>query len=116
MEHNTVQHLSEASFDQAVVGGVAVVDFWAAWCGPCRMIAPVLDELAGEVADDVVVAKVNVDDEPSLAARFRVQGIPLLVFFRDGHEVGRLVGAGSKNAIRQGIEAARKIELPTQAR
>ncbi len=98
-ENDSVLDLTESTFDAAVVTGTTLVDFWAPWCGPCRMMGPVLHELAGEFGEELTVAKVNVDDSPHLAARFRVQGIPLLVILRDGTEVGRMVGLQPKDAI-----------------
>lgn len=76
-----------------------IVDFWAEWCGPCRMVAPVLEEIANEYRDKVVVAKVNVDNEPTLAEQYNVTGIPLLGVFKDGQMVKQLVGARPKAAI-----------------
>lgn len=70
-----------------------VVDFWAPWCGPCRVIAPILDKLAGEYAGRLTIAKVNTDDNVQYASQLGIQGIPTLVIFKDGLEVGRLVGA-----------------------
>jgi thioredoxin 1 len=84
--------LTDATFDSAIRNGAYLVDFWAAWCGPCRMIAPILDELAAEQTN-VTIAKLNVDENPRTAARFGVQGIPLLIFFKNGAEAGRLTGA-----------------------
>jgi len=78
-----------------------VVDFWAAWCGPCRMIAPVLEDLAHEHAGHVKVVKVDVDANPGLAARFGAQSIPLLVVLRDGQEVDRIVGALGRASLEQ---------------
>jgi thioredoxin 2 len=78
-----------------------VVDFWAAWCGPCRMISPVLEDLAGRHAGQLKIVKVDVDANPTLAARFGAQSIPLLVVFRDGHEVDRIVGAIPRAALEQ---------------
>jgi thioredoxin len=72
---------------------------WAAWCGPCRMIAPVLDELASELAGRVRVAKLNVDENPSTAARFHVRSLPTLLVFQAGREVDRIVGAQPKSEI-----------------
>ena len=95
--------LTDASFRDAIANGAFVVDFWAAWCGPCRMIAPVIDELASE-RSDVRFGKLNVDENPRTAAAFGVQGIPLLVFFRDGAETGRLVGAVPKGQIEAAIQ------------
>jgi thioredoxin 2 len=81
-----------------------VVDFWAAWCGPCRMISPVLEDLAGRHAGRLKVVKVDVDANPGLAARFGAQSIPLLVVIRDGHEVDRIVGALPRAALEQRLE------------
>jgi thioredoxin 2 len=78
-----------------------VVDFWAAWCGPCRMISPVLDEFAKRHAGHIKVVKVDVDANPELASRFGAQSIPLLVVIRDGHEVDRIVGALPRAALEQ---------------
>jgi thioredoxin 2 len=78
-----------------------VVDFWAAWCGPCRMISPVLEDLAKRHAGQLKVVKVDVDANPALAARFRAQSIPLLVVIRDGQEVDRIVGALPRAALEQ---------------
>jgi thioredoxin 2 len=78
-----------------------VVDFWAAWCGPCRMISPVLEDLAGRHAGHLKIVKVDVDANPTLAARFGAQSIPLLVVFRDGNEIDRIVGALPRAALEQ---------------
>jgi thioredoxin 1 len=82
-----------------------LVDFWAPWCGPCRMIAPSLEELASELAGRVKVAKVNVDDAPEVAERYRITSIPTLLLFQNGRVVGQKVGAGAKPAIAQFVEA-----------
>lgn len=94
--------LTDANFRSAIAKGSYVVDFWARWCGPCRMIAPVIEELARE-RNDVRFAKVNVDQNPGTASAFSVQGIPLLVFFRDGAERGRVTGAVPKGQIEAAI-------------
>ncbi|MDQ3282805.1 MAG: thioredoxin [Acidobacteriota bacterium] len=95
--------LSDATFDDIIRNGSFVVDFWAAWCGPCRMIAPVIDALARE-RSDVQFAKLNVDENPRTSSRFGVQGIPLLIFFRNGVEAGRVVGAVPRPQIEAAIQ------------
>jgi thioredoxin 2 len=99
---NGVTSLSDADFDQAIARGNWVVDFWAAWCGPCRMIAPVIEDLAEE-RSDVRFGKLNVDDFPQIAAKFNARSIPLLVLFKDGVERGRVVGAVPRGQIEAAI-------------
>jgi thioredoxin len=94
--------LTDANFRDTVAGARFVVDFWAAWCGPCRMVSPIIDALAAERAD-VRFGKLNVDENPRTAAAFGVQGIPLLVFLKDGTEAGRVVGAVPKGQIEAAI-------------
>jgi len=101
-----VMKLDEASFDAAVSDGLTLVDFWAPWCGPCHMLTPVLEELAGELADTATVAKVNVDEAPHLAARFGVHAIPLLVLLKDGREVARFIGLHAKSDLKAAISRA----------
>jgi len=90
--------VTTADFDSVVLGSEkpVLVDFWAEWCGPCRMIAPVLEELDAEYGDKITVAKVNVDNEPDLAMRFNITGIPLVGVFQGGNLVKQLVGARPK--------------------
>jgi thioredoxin 1 len=88
-------HVTDAEFDDKILGNdlPVVVDFWAPWCGPCRMVAPILDTLAEEFSGKVVIAKVNTDDEPMHAQQMGVQGIPTMMFFNKGNLVHRQVGA-----------------------
>ena len=98
--------ITDEQFDETVVQSdlPVLVDFWAPWCGPCKMIAPVLEELAGELGDKVVIAKVNTDQNPIYAQRLGVQGIPTMVLFKDGAEVDRVVGALPKGHLKQWID------------
>ena len=100
-------NINEASFDRAVINSPVpvVVDFWAAWCGPCKMIAPVLNEIAKEHGDRFRVTKVNIDDDPGLQQRFNVRGVPALLFFKGGELKEQIVGVVSKKAIVDKLES-----------
>ena len=101
-------HITDEGFDDAVARtGLVLVDFWAPWCGPCRAIAPVLEELATEQADALTVAKINVDDHALKAAEFGVRAIPTLILFRDGSPVETLVGTQTKSALAAALERNR---------
>ncbi len=95
---STPTTLTVDSFDEAISTSdqPIIVDFWAEWCGPCKMIAPVLDEIAAENAGKLSIGKVNVDENPDLARRFEVMSIPTLIVFKNGEAVKRLVGAKNK--------------------
>lgn len=90
--------LTDATFDEVVNASAApvVVDFWAEWCGPCKMIAPILDEIAAEQGDAVQITKLNVDENPAIAQRFGVMSIPTILVFRDGELDRKIVGAKGK--------------------
>ena len=100
-------HVSDAAFDKTVLQSKALVlvDFWAPWCGPCRMVAPSLEKLAGEYAGKLIVAKVNTDDNAEYAMKYGVQGIPTLLFVNSGQEVDRIVGAAPYPMIKQRVDA-----------
>jgi thioredoxin 2 len=94
-----------ASFDEEITASVPVlVDFWAPWCGPCRMVSPAVEGVGRDHAGRLKVVKLNVDEAPQVSERFEIRGIPLLVLFRDGAEVDRLVGAVPPAALRQWVE------------
>ncbi len=98
--------LTEASFDEALAAHPRlVVDFWATWCGPCRVLGPVLDAVAQEQADHVTVGKVNVDEQPGLAGRFSIRSIPTLIFFKNGEAVDTVIGAVPRAEIDKRIAA-----------
>jgi len=90
--------LTNENFDSTTNSGVALVDFWAPWCGPCRMIAPVIEELAEEFEGKAAICKVNTDEQQELSTKFGVRSIPTIVFMKDGEVVDTMVGAASKQA------------------
>ena len=97
---------TNTSFDELLVSEkLVIVDFWATWCGPCRMLSPLLDEVEAEMEDKVEVVKVNVDDADEIAMRYRIMSIPTLVFVKNGQMVDRSVGAMPKSALVDKINA-----------
>jgi thioredoxin 1 len=106
-------HVTDSDFEQSVLKSdkPVVVDFWAAWCGPCRMIAPYVEELAKEYGDKATVAKLDTDANPMTPSRYGIMGIPTLIFFKDGKEVDRMVGVPRqpKEALRTKLEAVLKV-------
>ena len=103
-----VGKVSDASFETDVLksSGPVVVDFWAEWCGPCKMIGPALEELAGAMGDKVKIVKLNVDENPGTAAKYGIMSIPTLILFKNGTDVSRHGGAAPKQKLAQWISAA----------
>jgi len=107
MDNSSVIKLDESNFDREVTqdGKPVIVDFWAEWCGPCKMIAPLLDEIAREKADAVKVAKVNVDENQSLSLKYNIRAIPALLFFKNGQLRDQVIGVTSKKDLLSRVEA-----------
>lgn len=99
--------ISDAEFESEVLKSdkPVLIDFWAEWCGPCRMLGPVIDEIATEMADKVKVVKMNIDDNPSTPSELGVRGIPALMLFKDGKQIGTEVGNKPKNTIEEWINS-----------
>lgn len=102
--------VSEATFENEVTGAdvLVVADFWAPWCAPCRIVGPILEEIASENAGKLKVAKINVDENPGLAQRFGIRGIPTMMFFKGGEAMGTIVGAAMKDRIQETIDGLLK--------
>ncbi|ALG70393.1 thioredoxin [Azospirillum thiophilum] len=105
---STTIKVTDDSFEQDVLkaSGPVLVDFWAEWCGPCKMIAPALDELAGEYEGKVTVAKLNIDENPDTPGKYGVRGIPTLMLFKDGSVAATKIGALPKGALFQWVDSA----------
>lgn len=104
----SVEKVSDQSFEDDVLksGAPVVVDFWAEWCGPCRMVAPILDEMSGEMGDKVKIVKLNVDENPETASKYGIMSIPTLLLFKDGKIASRQVGAVPKAKLVQWVNGA----------
>ena len=109
-------HLTDDSFDTDVLkaDGLTLVDFWAEWCGPCKMIAPILDEIAEEYQGKLTVAKLNIDQNPGTAPKYGIRGIPTLLLFKNGEVAATKVGALSKGQLKEFLDAnlAKQIAVP----
>ncbi|MBL3519803.1 thioredoxin [Aliarcobacter lanthieri] len=97
--------LTASNFAEVTNNGVSLVDFWAPWCGPCRMIAPVIDELAGDFEGKANICKVNTDEEQDLAVKYGIRSIPTIIFMKNGEVVDQLIGATSKQALTDKINS-----------
>jgi len=104
---STITHVSDDSFEADVIGSSTpvLVDYWAEWCGPCKQIAPALEEISGELGDRVTIAKLNIDDNPVTPTKFGVRGIPTLMLFKDGQVAATKVGALPKGKLQEWIES-----------
>jgi thioredoxin 1 len=96
--------ITKDNFTENVAQGVSLLDFWAPWCGPCKMQLPIVEELSEELKGTATIAKVNVDEEPELASQFGVMSIPTLILFKDGQPVDKLVGLQSKDSLKAKIQ------------
>ncbi len=94
-----VKNLTADTFESAIATGTVLVDFWAPWCGPCKIQGPILDKVADKVGDKAVIAKVNVDESPTLAAKFGVRSIPTLILFKNGQKVRDFIGVQQEAAL-----------------
>jgi thioredoxin 1 len=103
----TVQAVGASGWDQEVLKAKepVVVDFWAVWCGPCRMLAPIVEEIAGEYAGRLKVLKLNTDENQEIASRYQIMGIPTLLFFKGGNVVDKVVGVVPKRQIKERVDA-----------
>jgi thioredoxin 1 len=97
--------LNASNFDSTVAESVALVEFWAPWCGPCRMIAPVIDELAGDFDGKAKICKVNTDEEQDVAIKYGIRSIPTILFFKNGELVDQMIGASSKQVLADKINS-----------
>ena len=107
MASELIKHVSDASFEADVLqpGSAVLVDYWAEWCGPCKMIAPILDEVAGAYQGKLTIAKMNVDENREIPAKFGIRGIPTLMLFKDGQLAATKVGALSKAQLTAFLDA-----------
>lgn len=105
-----IHEVTSSTWDSDVLNsqGLVMIDFWAAWCGPCRIVAPTVEELAKEYTGKIKVMKLNTDDNPDIASKYNIMGIPTLMFFKDGRKLDQIVGAVPKQQLKEKIESLLK--------
>lgn len=101
-----ISHLDENNFEHGIASGVTLVDFYADWCGPCRMLTPVLEQVAKEMLGKVKVSKVDIDNNQKIASRFQVMSVPTMILFKDGKEVNRLIGLRDADGVKKFVASA----------
>ena len=103
---NSIKHLDESSFESEISSGVTLVDFFAEWCAPCRMLTPVLEEIAAEYGEKASIAKLDIDNAQQVTAQFQVTSVPTMIIFKDGQEVNRVIGIKDGDSIKDMLNAA----------
>lgn len=106
-EEGLIKHFTDGDFENQVKAGVTLVDFHADWCGPCRTLAPVLEQVAKDLQGKATIGKVDIDHEQKTAAQFQITSVPTMILFKEGKEVGRLVGLQTADAVKQFIDSAK---------
>jgi thioredoxin 1 len=105
VDSKSVLTINDASFEKVISTGITLVDFWADWCMPCKMQAPIMDDVAKTAGDSATISKLNVDENPNSASQYSITGIPTSIIFKDGQEVQRFVGVQNKDAFLQAIDS-----------
>lgn len=105
-EQGLIKHFTDKEFENEIKKGVTLVDFHANWCGPCRSLGPVLEQVAKDVNGKAVIGKIDIDNEQKTAAQFQISSVPTMILFKDGKEIGRLIGLRNADAVKEFIQSA----------